>query len=222
MSGLIFFVLIIVFFLLPLFSYLIFWYEAANSSYGMTLDHDSDGNIFLWLLRGIFSSILSNVVVLCLFPLGFMKKLWAPIPDTKKGTPTVVLIHGIYHNASAWAYYRWRLKQKGYTRIYVFSFSSWKTTFEGVYEKFEAWINRIEKECSGQDMVLVGHSLGGLLAKTYASRRDGDHASVIRRVITLGTPFMGSKMVVLGFGALARSLHYKGALLRELGKDRPF
>ncbi len=221
MSSLIFFFLIVVFFFLPLFSYLIFWYEAANSAYGMTLDHQSDGKPYLWLLRGLLSSICSNVVVASLFPLGFIKKLWMPGPGAAKGGPTVVLIHGIYHNASAWAYYRWRLKRKGYSRIYAFSFGSWKTTFEDVYEKFEAWMRRVERECPGEDMVMVGHSLGGLLAKTYADRMDEAHASLVRRVITLGTPFMGSKMAVLGFGALAKSLQYQGTLVRELGKYRP-
>ncbi len=225
MLNLILFVLIVVFLLIPVFTYLIFWYEAANSAYGMTLNQQSKGKPFLWLIRGIYSSICSNVVVVCLFPLGFAKSLWKPGPDSKKvGTQfdtSIILIHGIYHNASAWAYYRWRLKRKGYGRIYAFSYNSWNTTFWDIYEKFEMWMKQVEKDCVGVDMVMVGHSLGGLLAKTYAGKRDESRSSTIRRVITLVSPFKGSKMAVLGLGPLADSLRYQGPLVRGLENFQP-
>ena len=233
MWSLILFVLIVVFLVLPVFTYLIFWYEAANSPYGMTLDRESGGKPFVWLFRGILSSICSNILVVCLFPLGFVKKLWRPDPDSMKpGTriqtkadtkahTTVVLIHGIFHNASAWTYYRWRLRRKGYNRIYAFSYSSRNTTFWDIYEKFETWMKQVERDFPGGDVVMVGHSLGGLLAKTYAGKGDGSSSSRIRRVITLVSPFKGSKMAVMGLGPLARSLRYQGPLVKELENFQP-
>jgi len=230
MWSVILFVLIVMFFLIPVLTYLIFWYEAANSAYGMTLDEESNGKPYLWMLRGILSSICSNIVVVCLFPLGFVKSLWKPGSDGAKADAKidtqlemgVVLIHGIFHNASAWTYYRWRLKRKGYSRIYAFSYSSRNTTFWDIYEKFETWMKQVEKDCVGVDMVMVGHSLGGLLAKTYAGKRDESCSFIIRRVITLVTPFKGTKMAVLGLGPLANSLGYQGQLVRELEDFQPF
>lgn len=226
MLTVVLFVLIVIFLLMPVFTYLIFWYETANSAYYMTLNQQSKGKPFPWLLRGICSSICSNVLVVCLFPLGFVKSLWNPGSDSdttgSQSHMGVILIHGIYHNASAWAYYRWRLKRKGYGRIYAFSYGSWNTTFRDIYKKFEMWMKQVERDCVGVDMVMVGHSLGGLLAKTYAGKRDESGSPIIRRVITIVSPFKGSKMAVLGLGSLAGSLRYQGPLVRELDNVQPF
>ena len=221
MWNLMLWVLVVVFFLLSAFFYLIFWYEAANSVYKTTLYRRSNGKPQLWLLRGILSSIFTNVAVICLFPFGFVRRMWFPDPGSAKGGPVLVLIHGIYHNPGAWVYYRWRLKRKGYGRIYAFCYGSWKTGFWEIYSGLETWMKRVERDSAGEDIVLVGHSLGGLLAKTYAGKRGETGSSAIRRVITLGTPFKGSKMVVLGFGTLSKSLQYRGPLVKELEQYNP-
>ncbi len=221
MTSLILTVLITLFLMLPVFTYLIFWYEAANSVYGPALYRESNGRPFPWLLRGVLSSISTNIVVMCLFPFGLGRRIMMPHGERKQSGPAVVLIHGLYHNPSAWVYFRWRLKAKGCGRIYTFGYGSWNRSFWDIYRELETWMKGIERDALGEDMVLVGHSLGGLLAKTYAGKRGGSGHSKIRRVITLGLPFRGTKMVVFSFGALAKSLGYQGALVRELAQYHP-
>ena len=221
MSSIILLILVTVFLLMPMAAYLIFWYEAANSPYGRTLERESKEKPFWWLLRGLLSSICCNIVAVSLFPLGFIKKLWWPNPKDPKKGPPVVLIHGLYHNAGAWVFYRWQLRRKGYGRIYVFTYNSWKNTFWDIYEKLETWMARVEQDCAEEDLVMVGHSMGGLLAKTYAGKRGASPFSGIRRVITLSSPYKGSKMVVFGLGLLADSLGYRSPLIRELENFKP-
>jgi triacylglycerol lipase len=221
MWHLIFFVLMTVFLILPVFTYLIFWYETANGAYGPTLYRESRGKPYGWLLKGIFSSICTNAVVICLYPLGFFKNRSAPDNENKGKGPLIVLIHGVYHNNSAWIYYKWRLRKKGYGRIYTFGYSSRGGNFWEIYEKLSLWMKRFEREAQGQEIVLLGHSLGGLLAKTYAAKQGESARFTIQRVMTIGSPFRGSKMVVFSFGALAKSLQYQGPLVRELEKLIP-
>ncbi len=221
MLELIFLLVVIVFLLVPVFTYLIFWYEAANSLHERTLYRESNGKPFVWILKGLLSSMGSNLLVVCLFPLGLVKKLWAPDGAGTESGPALVFIHGLYHNPSAWIYFRRRLRRKGYGRIYAFSYGSWGSDFWEIYQKFESWMKGVERDAADNGILLVGHSLGGLLAKTYAGKQPESGNASIQRVITLGTPFRGSKMVVFGFGKLAKSLRYQGALARELSQYEP-
>jgi len=68
----------------------------------------------------------------------------------------------------------------------------------------------------GEGVLMIGHSLGGLLAKAYAGRKDVDQGPAIRAVVTLGSPHKGSRMVVFGIGKLAKSLTFGSNLIHEL------
>lgn len=209
-------ILLLIFLSVPFLSYAVFWYETSNSSYRHALKKISDGKPAFWVLRGIFSSLVSNTLFLAFFPLGWFSRLWRPGIKEKNSRPVVVLIHGLYHNADAWIFYRRWLRKKGYDRIYTFSYGGWRSDFQQVYERFENWMVQVKQESPNAPIVMIGHSLGGLLARNYAVNHNRSQHNLIRGVITLGTPFKGSKMVVFGFGTLAADLLFEGPLILEL------
>jgi pimeloyl-ACP methyl ester carboxylesterase len=68
-----------------------------------------------------------------------------------------------------------------------------------------------------EDVALIGHSMGGLVARSaccQASESDGDWVRRVRHVVTLGTPHMGAP--------LAQAVHYASAGLDALPETRPF
>lgn len=67
------------------------------------------------------------------------------------------------------------------------------------------------------DLLLVGHSMGGLVARAYL-RRYGELR--VARLITLGTPHRGSLLAHLGIGRNARQMEPGSVWLRELAKPR--
>ena len=209
-------ILIIIFLFFPLVTYILFWYETANTTYKDELARISGGKITSWIIRGVFSSVLSNIVATGCYPLVLIRKLWGPGQGDKASSPPVILIHGLYHNVSAWICYRWWLKRAGYDRVYAFNYNSFSRDFHQISDQLEQWIVEISRSFQGEEIIIIGHSLGGLLAKAYAGRNDASRGPGVKAIITLGSPYGGSKMVVLGIGRLVGSLSCDGPLIREL------
>ena len=216
MIVILFLILITVFLFFPLATYILFWYETANSAYKDELARISNGRTGSWILRGFVSSVLSHIVAIGCYPLALVRNLWRPVPGVSVSSPPVILIHGLYHNASAWIRFRGWLRRAGYKRFYAFNYTSLRPDFQEICGQLEQRIMETSRNFPGEGIVLVGHSMGGLLAKAYAARNDVSQGPPVKALITLGTPYGGSKMVVFGIGHLAKSLACGGPLIREL------
>lgn len=208
-------VFILVFLWYPVLTYTVYWYEVGNSAYKEELARKSGRKTALWILKGFLTCMVSQILFLIFYPLALLAKFQQPQPGPKASHPPIILIHGIYHNASAWIFYWWWLKRAGYTNVYAFNYDSWKYTFREILDQLDRWISEIHRDFPNQPILLMGHSLGGLFARAYAGRSES-RGFKISGIITLGSPHQGSKLVVFGGGKLAESLTYRGTLIREL------
>jgi pimeloyl-ACP methyl ester carboxylesterase len=66
---------------------------------------------------------------------------------------------------------------------------------------------------------VVGHSLGGLIARYYVQRLGGDRR--VESLVTLGTPHQGSRWAHLLPTPLVRQLRPGSSLLQELAQPVP-
>ena len=128
--------------------------------------------------------------------------------------PPVLLIHGLYHNVTAWTLYRRWLMAAGFTRVYCHGYSSWHTGFGLLVDELDESVRDLVAAHPGERPLLMGHSLGGLLIRGWLA--DAANQQLVAGAVTLGTPHQGSTLARLGAGRLARSLTYRGALIREL------
>ncbi|MCC8250774.1 alpha/beta fold hydrolase [Saccharothrix luteola] len=138
------------------------------------------------------------------------------------GTP-IVLVHGIGDNRSAFAVLSGALRRRGFGSVHAVNYSV-LTALTGDVRRSAALLGEhVERICAetGSDRVhVVGHSLGGLIARYYVQRLDGD--ARVRTLITLGTPHGGTLAAYLLPTALTRQLRPGSDLLAELAEpSRP-
>lgn len=196
-----------------LMSYAFFWYEAANGPHGKELAARYGGQLRRVITGGILSGVISSILTVVLYPLGFFSRSSGAVTASHSDEPRIILIHGLYHNSSAWTLFRRRLKARGFHRLSTVSYSSLRQDFWRLVAKIDQHICSISDTQHGS-IILVGHSLGGLLAKACASR--GECRGRIAGVITLGSPHQGSKLAVMGIGPLARDIAHGGPIPTEI------
>lgn len=195
-------------------TYILFWYEAANTP------HPShQRNCSGWrslpgcVLFGFLSSVSSQIVVYLTYPLGLVSALWHPATVQPCSRPPVVLVHGLYHNASAWFLYKWLLKRRGYANIFCFSYNTLAHDFRQLETQLKQAVSQAAT-LGGSPVVLIGHSLGGLLVRAaIACPQTAPHVCA---AVVLGAPNQGSKLAALAFGRLGRSIIPGSPVIRRV------
>jgi pimeloyl-ACP methyl ester carboxylesterase len=65
-------------------------------------------------------------------------------------------------------------------------------------------VDRIRAASGSEQVDIVGHSMGGIVAAHYINHAGG--AGIVRRLVTLGTPWRGTTMHILGLGRQCHGL----------------
>lgn len=84
------------------------------------------------------------------------------------------------------------LQENGYElnkTLFIFPYD-WRKDLSLTSEPLNNLITSIKLQTNSQKVDLVAHSMGGLVAKNYIS--DSSQASSVRKLVTLGTPYLGS------------------------------
>lgn len=128
----------------------------------------------------------------------------------------ILLVHGYLNQATVWQVFKKRLEATGLGPVYAISlgypFRSLKTYAEKVQKK----ALEIAKETGRDDLLLVGHSMGGLVSSWYATKLAPKNT--VKGVITLGSPLNGTPMARIALGPNAREMQRNSEFLRELNE----
>jgi triacylglycerol esterase/lipase EstA (alpha/beta hydrolase family) len=108
-----------------------------------------------------------------------------------------------------------RLARRGIGPLYALSYGPPLASIERFAAQAAAKIDAMLAATGATQVVIVGHSMGGLVARAYL-RRWG--AAKVRRVITVGTPHQGSVLAHVFPGRSLAEMRPGNPWLEELGR----
>jgi pimeloyl-ACP methyl ester carboxylesterase len=129
------------------------------------------------------------------------------------GTP-IVLVHGIVDNRSAFAVLRRTLRRRGYGRITTVNYSPTTSDIRKAARYLAKHVERVCAQSGYEQVYIVGHSLGGIIARYYVQCMGGDER--VNTLITLGSPHAGTHAARLLPLKVTRQLRPGSDLMREL------
>jgi triacylglycerol lipase len=192
-------------------TYVILYYESANGSHLEVLR--SRGPVFLLMVRGLVSTLLSHVLVVAVAITGLYRRFW-DLPGDPVTRPPVIFVHGLYHNRTAWFFYlRW-FRRWGWRHLKAITL---RGKFRSVAEHATTLapvVDEVLRQTGSTRVDLVGHSMGGLVIRAFLA--EAPNHGAVRRVVTLGTPHAGSKLAVFAVGKARRDLLPGSPLLVSL------
>ncbi|MHB1474608.1 MAG: lipase family alpha/beta hydrolase [Dermatophilaceae bacterium] len=134
------------------------------------------------------------------------------------GTP-ILLVHGMVDNRSVFALLRRGLRRRGFGRVVSINYSPWTTDVRVAAAQLAQEVEALVAETGYERIHVVGHSLGGLIARYYVTRLGGD--ARVHTLVTLGTPHGGTFNAYALPSNLCCQLRPGSALMRELGAPVP-
>lgn len=134
------------------------------------------------------------------------------------GTP-ILLIHGLVDNRSIFTVLRRQLRRRGFGRVWTMNYRPWTTDLRAAAREFGATIDAICEQTGYERIHVVGHSMGGLIARYYVQRLGGD--SRVHTLVTLGTPHHGTNAARLFPRGVCKQLSPTSEVVAELAEPAP-
>ncbi|AJP03415.1 lipase [Streptomyces cyaneogriseus subsp. noncyanogenus] len=139
-----------------------------------------------------------------------------PLPDR----PPVVLLHGFIDNRSVFVLLRRSLAQHGARQLVSLNYSPLTCDIRIAAELLGRHVEELCDRTGSGRVDIVGHSLGGLIARYYVQRLGGD--ARVRTLVTLGTPHAGTKVAPLADAhPIVRQMRPGSPVIEELAGPAP-
>ena len=134
------------------------------------------------------------------------------------GTP-ILLVHGLIDNRSIFALLRRALTRRGFDSVYSMNYSPFTADVRTAAAQLGEEIEAIVEETGYDKIHIVGHSLGGLIARYYVTRLGGD--ARVHTLVTLGTPHQGTYGAYALPTRILSQMRPGSGLIRELDEPAP-
>lgn len=188
--------------------------------YELLNDKEFSENISLWdIIQGFISEIFASLLNLLTFPLSFfnIENLFTSKGMEPKVDSPVLLIHPYFGSSATVWFYFFKFKKAGFENTFTINLRPRTGSIRTFLDQIDGRCEEIITKTGKRKVALVGHSMGGLLARLYAM----ENKEKVSCVVTVGSPHSGSKLAVFGIGKCAREMEQNSELMREIENKFP-
>jgi triacylglycerol lipase len=132
----------------------------------------------------------------------------------------ILLVHGIIDNHSIFSRLDHALRRRGFRTVSAYDYGLLTRDIPAASMLLGEAIEKLAANSGYERIHVVGHSLGGLMARYYVQRLGGD--ARVHTLVTLGTPHQGTQLArALPLVPLVRQLTPGSPVIRELAEPAP-
>jgi triacylglycerol lipase len=143
------------------------------------------------------------------------ERLWMGRDRLPRCRRPLVLVHGYGCSRGVW----WFLRRQFEAAGHVVATVSLTPPYTSIGKLVPQLAQRIEEVCAAtgaEQVVLVAHSMGGLVCRSYLARHGSGR---VERLITLASPHSGSELARIGIGQNAREMEPGSRWLKDLASS---
>jgi triacylglycerol lipase len=165
---------------------------------------------------GLVRELLLMSVHATTYPLGLLppSPFGAELLDDVLPRQPVLLVHGWVHNRTAFLMMQRGLSRAGLGPLRTFEYPSVTGDLNKIAQQLAPVVERLVGKSCEDRCILIGHSMGGLIARQYVQELGGDR--LVDTVVTLGTPHRGTYNAYWGVGRAIEQCRPGSAYLRRL------
>jgi triacylglycerol lipase len=156
------------------------------------------------------------------YPLGLTNSRMRP-HDSGNGEPVdgihdtpVALVHGYFHNRSGFDFLTRELRRRGFRWIHGMNYNPLGNSIPDLAERFGSYVEDLRAVSGSPRVHVVGHSLGGVIARWYVEQLGGH--KVVDTCVTIGTPHRGTLAAYFGIGQCAKDMRPNSPVVKALAE----
>ena len=164
------------------------------------------------VLRAWWQEVITAPLVFC-WQQPFRSQRFADTPlDAVANKTAVLLVHGFVCNRGLWNPWLGRIQQQGVPFCAVNLEPPW-ASIDDYANTIDMAIRRLHA-ATGQPVLLVAHSMGGLAIRAWLRRSGAD--DLVQHVVTIGSPHQGTWLARFAVTANGRQMQTQSSWLDEL------
>ena len=132
----------------------------------------------------------------------------------------ILLVHGIIDNHAIFTVLDRALRRRGFQTLATYDYGLFTQNIPRAALRLGEAIEQLSAATGYERIHVIGHSLGGLIARYFVQRLGGD--SRVHTLVTLGTPHQGTQLAwAASLLPLIRHLTPGSPVIRELAEPAP-